>query len=119
MSDGTPLPNFAGDKTECHVYMTIGNLSSKIRQMPATHRVAMVPLLPVPNKNHNIHQKSLDKQRQTNREVLNQVLWRLLQPLTIDQNPSAGTGHYNVLCADGPCRHCKLVFAAYLADCRQ
>jgi hypothetical protein len=34
MSDITHLSNFAGDKKEWSVYMTIGNLSSKIRQMP-------------------------------------------------------------------------------------
>jgi len=34
MSDGTHLSNFAGDMTEWPVYMTIGNLSSKICQMP-------------------------------------------------------------------------------------
>jgi len=34
MSDGTHLSNFAGDKKERPVYMTIGNRSSKIRLMP-------------------------------------------------------------------------------------
>ena len=33
LSDGTHLSNSADDKTEWPVYMTIGNLSSKIRQM--------------------------------------------------------------------------------------
>ena len=33
MSDRTHLSNFAGDKIELPVYMTISNLSSKIRQM--------------------------------------------------------------------------------------
>jgi hypothetical protein len=46
--------------------MTIGNLSSKIRQMPSTHSVMMVALLPIPIKNRNIPQKWLDEQRQTN-----------------------------------------------------
>jgi len=77
MSDGTDLSTFAGDKTELPVYMTIGNVSSKIRQMPSTHSVAMVALLPLPIKNHNILQKRLDEQRQTYREVLNEVLRRV------------------------------------------
>jgi len=117
MSDGTHLSNFAGDKKEWPVYMTIGNLSSKIRQMHSTHSVVMVALLPIPIKNRNILQKGLDEQRHTNREVLNEVLWRLLQPHTFKHNPSAESGYYNVLCADGNIRRCKPVLAAWLADC--
>jgi len=117
MSDGTHLLNFAGDNKEWPEYMTIGNLSSRIRQMPAMHSIVMVDLLPIPIKNRNIPQKRLDEQRQTNREVLNKVLRRLLQPLTFKHNPSAKSGYYNVLCADGNFRHCKLVLAAWLADC--
>jgi hypothetical protein len=97
--------------------MTIGNLSSEIRQTPSMHSVGMVALLLIPNKNRNIRQKWLDEQRQTNREVLNEVLRRLLKALTFKQNPSAGSGYYNVLCADGNFRRCKLVLAAWLADC--
>jgi len=66
MSDGTHLSNFAGDKTQWPVYMTIGNLSSKLRQMPLMHSILMVALLPIPIKNRNIHQKWLDEQRHTN-----------------------------------------------------
>jgi hypothetical protein len=66
MSDETDLSNFAGDKTEWPEYVTIGNLSSKLRQMPSTHNVRMVALLPIPIKNRNIPQKQLDKQRHTN-----------------------------------------------------
>jgi len=117
MSDGTHLSNFAGDKKEWPVYMTNGHLSSKIRQMPSTHSVVMVPLLPILIKNRNISQKRLDEQRQTNREVLNEVLWRVLHPLTFKQNPSAESGYYNVLCSDGNFRRCKPVLAAWLADC--
>jgi len=62
-SDGTHLSNFAGDKKEWPVYMTIGNLSSKIRQMPSTDSIVMVALLPIPIKNRNIPQKRLDECR--------------------------------------------------------
>ena len=37
MSNGTHLSNSAGDKKKSPVYVTIGNLSSKIRQVPSTH----------------------------------------------------------------------------------
>jgi len=117
MSDGTYLSNFAGDKKEWPVYMTIGNLSSKIRQIPSTHSVVMVALLPIPIKNRNIPRNRLDEQWQTNREVLNEVLRRVLHPLTFKQNPSAESGYYNVLCADCNFRRCKPVLAAWLADC--
>jgi len=117
MSDGTHLLDFAGDKNEWPVYMTIGNLSSKIRQMPSMHSVVMVALLLIPIKNRNILQKGLDEQRQTNRAVLNEVLLRLLQPPTFKHNPSAESRYYNVLCADGNFRRCKMVFAAWLANC--
>jgi len=63
MSHGTHLSNFAGDKKEWPVYMTIGNLSSKIRQMPSTHSVVMVALQPIPIRNRNIPQKRLDEQQ--------------------------------------------------------
>jgi hypothetical protein len=72
----------------------------------------MVALLPIPIKNRNILQKRLDEQRQTNREVLNEVLQWVLQPLTFKQHPSAESGYYNVLCEDGNFRHCKLVLSA-------
>jgi hypothetical protein len=54
MSHGTHLSNVAGDKKEWPVYMTIGNLSSKIRRMPSTLSIVMVALLPIRIKNRNI-----------------------------------------------------------------
>jgi hypothetical protein len=116
MSNGTHLSNFAGDKKELPVYMTIGNLSLKIRQMLSAHTVIIVALLPIAITTRNIPQKWLDEQRQTNHEVLNKVLRQLLQPLTFKLNPSAESGYYNVLCADGNFRRCKPVLAAWLAD---
>jgi len=65
MSDGTHLSNIAGNEKEWPVYMTIGNRYSEIRQLPSTHTVVMVALLPMPINNHNIPQKQLDAQRQT------------------------------------------------------
>jgi hypothetical protein len=77
----------------------------------------MVALLPIPIKNRNIPQKRLDEPQQTNREVLNEILWRLLQLITIKHTPSAKSGYYNVLGADGNFWRCKPVLAAWLADC--
>jgi hypothetical protein len=117
MSDRTHLSNFSGDKTEWPVYMPITNLSSKICQMLSTYSVVMVAFLPIPIRNCNISQKRLDEQQKTNREVLNKILQPLLQALTIKLYPSARSGYYNILCADGNFRHCKAVLAACLADC--
>jgi len=117
MSDGTHLSNFAGDKKEWPVYITIGNLCSKIHQMPSSHSVVMVALLPIPLKNSNIPRTQLDGQWQTNQKVVNEVLRRVLQLLYFKHNPGAESGYYNVLCADGNFRHWKPVLAAWLADC--
>jgi len=117
ISDGTHLSNFAGDKKQWPVYMTIGNLSSKIRLMPSTHTIVMVALLLIQIKNRNIPQSRLDEQRQTNREVLKTVLRWVHQPLTFKQNPKAERGYYNILCADANFRYCNPVLAAWLADC--
>jgi hypothetical protein len=65
MSDGTHLSNFAGNKKDWPVYMTIGNLSSKLRQMPSTHSIVMVAVLAIPIENRNILWMKLDDQRQT------------------------------------------------------
>jgi len=117
MFDRTHLLNSAGDKKELPIYMTIGNLSSKIQKRPSKHSMVMVSLLPIQIKNRNIPQKMLDEQLQTIQEVLNDVLRQILQPLTCKQTPSAESGYYNILCADGNFRHCKPVLAARLADC--
>jgi len=97
--------------------MTIGNPSSKIRQMPSMHSVVMVALRPNPIKNRNISQTRHDEQPQTNREVLNEVLWWVLQPLTFQKYPRAESRYYNVLGPVGNLRRCKPVLAAWLADC--
>jgi len=77
----------------------------------------MVAHLPIPIKNRNIPQKRQDEQRQINPEVLNTVLRRVIQPLTITQYSSAESRYYNILCAEGNFRCCKPVLAACLADC--
>jgi hypothetical protein len=99
--------------------MTRGNLSSKICKMPSTHSVMRVSLLPIPIKNRNIPQKRLDQQPQPHREVLNEVLGRLLEPNTCKHNLSAESGYYKVRCADSNFRRCKPFLAAWLADCRE
>jgi len=117
ISDGTHLSNFAGYTKESPGYMTIGNPSSKICQMPSMHTIIMVTLLPIAIMNRTIPQKWLEEHWQTNREVLNRVLRQLLLSLTIKQNPGAVSEYYNFLRSDGKFRRCKLVLAVWLADC--
>jgi hypothetical protein len=57
--DGIYLLNCAVNKKAWHVRMTIGNLSSKIRQTHSTHSVVMVDLIPIPINNRNISHKRL------------------------------------------------------------
>jgi hypothetical protein len=93
LSDGTHLSNFANDKKEWPVHMTIGNLFSKIRPMPSMQSVVMVALLPIPFKHRKIAQKRLHDQRQTHRKVQNKEIWRLLQSHTVKPNPCTESGY--------------------------
>jgi len=117
MFDRKYLSKFPGDEKERHVYMTIGNQSWKIRQIPSTHSVVMVSLVLIPIINCNSAQTLLDEQRHTCRSVLNIELRRVLCPLTFQQNPSARRGYYQDICADDNIRCCKPVIAAFLIDC--
>ena len=94
LSDETHLSNCDGNKKEGPVDFTIGNLFSKIRQMPWTESVIMVALLPILNKNTNIPPMRLDEQGQMNQEVLNQIISRVLHPITFEQSPRAESGYY-------------------------
>ena len=117
MSDATHLSNYSGDKKEWPIYMTIGNLSSELRQKPTAHSVVMVALLPIPPKHRHESKSRRDEQNATNRSVLQEVLYRVLEPLTFPDQVSDDHGYYNVLCADRHYRRCKPVLAAWLADC--
>jgi hypothetical protein len=65
MSDTADLSNFVCNKKEGPVYIAIGNLSSKIRQMTLTHSIVMFAVLPILIKTHRKSQKRLEDQRQT------------------------------------------------------
>jgi hypothetical protein len=97
MSDGTHLSIVTCHKPEWSVYLKVGNLSAKIRQILSMDGTVMVTFQPRPIKNCNSSQKQLDEKRQTKREVLNTVLQCILQPLNIRQNPSTTNRYYNVL----------------------
>jgi len=108
MSEGTHFSNFAGNKRQWPVYMTIGNLSSKICQIPSMHRVVMVTLLLIPIQKPNIPQMWLDEQRLTNWEVVNKLLQQVLQPLIFKYNSNIKSRYYQFLSPDGNFRCFKL-----------
>ena len=68
--------------------------------MLSMHSVVLVALLPIPIRNSDIPLKLLDEHRQTDREELNELRRQLLHDHTFEQNPSAESGYYNILCAD-------------------
>ena len=70
ISDRMHLSTFAGDYKEWPVYMTIGNLSSKVCQWPSTHSVIMVAPLPIPIKNCNIPEGLSDDNFRRSKPVL-------------------------------------------------
>jgi hypothetical protein len=71
MSDRTHLSNFAGYWKDWPVYITIGTLTARLRQMPSTHCAVIVALLSIRIKKRNIPQMRLGEQQRTNLEVLN------------------------------------------------
>jgi len=85
--------------------------------MPSKHCVVIVTLRPIPITHRGVPQKGLDELLQTMREVLTDILRQLFHALTLKHNPCTESRYYNVLCANGNVRCCKLVSAAWLADC--
>ena len=49
-SDQTHLTNFSGDKKLWPLYMTIGNITSNIRNRPSMHAWVLLALLAIPPK---------------------------------------------------------------------
>jgi hypothetical protein len=70
--------------------------------------------LPILTRNSPLEQR--DEQRHTNRILATEVLWWLLQPVTFITNRHAGSGYYNILCADGTSSCYKLQLIVWLSD---
>jgi hypothetical protein len=111
MSDATHLTNFAGDKKAWPVYMTVGNLSSAVRNRPATQSVLLVALLPVPIKLRDVAASERDWQHEHNRLVTQHVLRHIIALLS-----HSGGGIFTARRADGHYRCCYATVAAWLAD---
>jgi hypothetical protein len=113
-SDQTHLTNYAGDRKEWPVYLSLGNLDSTIRSKSSNLATIVVALLPVPPKYHlHEHRKTtaMKEQQIDNREVLSKVFELILRPL----DALCNTGKL-MLCVDGRMRQCYPVICAWTAD---
>jgi hypothetical protein len=111
MSDATHLTNFSGDKKAWPVYMTIGNIKRSHRMNPNSYAVVLLGLLPVPFKMRKMPSKDRLLQRSRNREVLEEVLQIIIEPLH-----DAGSTGKDVVCADKRRRKCFPRLSGWIAD---
>jgi hypothetical protein len=111
MSDETHLTNFSGDKKAWPLYMTIGNLSTKVRCKPTMQSVVLVALLPIHLKMKKMAESLKELQREWNAKVANRVLEYIFRSLG-----SAERCKFNALCADGKRRLCHPRISGWIAD---
>ena len=104
-SDGTHLTNFSGDKKLWPVYMSIGNISSPIRNPPTMHAWIAIAFLPICHKRVNkILGYSVETQEIQALQTVHDIFANLLKPLS-DANGRTG---YEMVCADRNVRLCFL-----------
>ena len=82
-SDQTCLTNFAGDKTLWPLYMSIGNISSQIRNKPASQAWILISLLPIgPKRTQGIKGFTIQQQEYDVLTVQHKILEHILAPLS-------------------------------------
>ena len=106
-SDKTQLTQFQGDKKAWPVYLTIGNLSKKVRRQPSTHGTILVGYLPV---------AKLDCFSEASRSLQGYRLFHHCMEMIFRCLIEAGTKGVDMVCADGWIRLVFLILAAYVAD---
>ena len=92
-SDKTQLSRFKGDKTAWPVYLSIGNLSKKVRHEPSQHGSILLGYLPV-SKLASFEDNSIAGYR-----LFHYCMKQLLRPLV-----TAGQNGVEIVCADGQVR---------------
>jgi len=111
LSYQTQLITFSGDKKAWPVYMTIGNILSKIRSSPAKMPILLLALLPVLPKFTGESARANQAQRQTNADIL-WAVFDLVQAL-LQQVAREGMV---MDCADGKTRLCFPILLAWIVD---
>ncbi|KAG8921123.1 hypothetical protein FRC01_000398, partial [Tulasnella sp. 417] len=106
-SDKTKLSYFSGDKAAWPVYLTIGNISKRIRSKPSKRAVLLLGYLPVAK----LQCWSDSKRKAIGHDLFHACMRKLLEPLV-----AAGEHGVTMHCADNKTRHVHPLLSAYVAD---
>ncbi|KAG9080488.1 hypothetical protein FRC06_006521 [Ceratobasidium sp. 370] len=107
-TDKTKMTIFSGNQKAWPVYMSLGNIDSKIRRQPSERATLLIGFIPVSNLS-NI--SDADKKSQCGWQLFHSCMESILEPL----KELSRTG-LDVLCADGGLRRVFPILAAYIAD---
>lgn len=106
-SDKTKLSQFRGDKTAWPIYLTIGNLSKKIRRSSSLHGTILVGYLPV-RKFNNLSNAA--------KPLARYQAFHSCVRIILDSIVEAGSKGTYMTCADRQVRHIFPILACYAVD---
>ncbi|KAG8733377.1 hypothetical protein FRC10_000258 [Ceratobasidium sp. 414] len=107
-SDKTSVSTISGDQKVYPVYLTIGNISKRIRRKSKNRAQILIGYLPV----EDFKDVENDKERERLKgELVHRSMEILLEPLK-----QAGKDGVEMFCADGRLRRVYPILAAYIAD---
>lgn len=107
-SDKTVLSTIGGDQQAYPVYLTLGNISKKIRRKPTERATILLGYLPVTSFDE---ERNSNKQERMKGELLHRAMEGLLEPLKV-----ASRDGVEMCCADGRQRRVFPILAAYIGD---
>ncbi|KAG8767118.1 hypothetical protein FRC12_006437 [Ceratobasidium sp. 428] len=107
-TDKTKLTVFSGNQKAWPVYITIGNISKKIRGRPSERATLLLGYIPVSNLSNISNER---ERSEAGWQLFHTCLESMLEPL----KTLSRTG-IDVLCADGGVRRIFPILAAYIAD---